>query len=83
MATSDDRSFTVSQSNSDQETSSAVSGDLQVKGPNVFRGYHGRPEATAKEFDGDSWFRTGDTAEIDPSDGSFKILGRTSVDIIK
>ncbi len=53
----------------------------------MFSRYQGRPEeATEKEFEreGDRrWFLTGDTAEMDQEDGTFKILGRTSVDIIK
>jgi len=58
-------------------------GDLQVKGPSVFRCYYNRAEATAKEFTADGWFKTGDTAQFHPDTGSYKILGRTSVDIIK
>ena len=57
------------------------SGELLVRGPNVFAEYHDRPEATRKEFTEDGWFRTGDTAKLE--DGVFRILGRTSVDIIK
>ena len=57
------------------------SGDLQIKGPSVFKEYYGRPEATAKEFTDDGWFKTGDTAQF--IENSFKILGRSSVDIIK
>ena len=49
----------------------------------MFRCYHNRPEATAKEFTADGWFKTGDTAQFYPDSGSYKILGRTSVDIIK
>lgn len=56
-------------------------GELLVKGPNVFKEYHNKPEATAKEFTEDGWFKTGDTSQV--VDGVFKILGRTSVDIIK
>ena len=56
-------------------------GELLVRGPNVFAEYHKRPEATRKEFTEDGWFRTGDTAKVE--DGEFRILGRTSVDIIK
>lgn len=58
-----------------------ISGDLLVKGPTVFRSYWNKPNATAKEFLPQGWFKTGDTAEY--VDGSYKILGRTSVDIIK
>ena len=56
-------------------------GDLQIKGPNVFKGYYNRKEATEKEFTEDGWFKTGDTAQF--VEQSFKILGRSSVDIIK
>ena len=58
-----------------------VNGDLQIKGSNVFKCYYGRPEATTKEFTDDGWFKTGDTAQF--SEQSYKILGRSSVDIIK
>ena len=58
-----------------------LNGDLQIKGANVFKCYYGRPEATKKEFTEDLWFKTGDTAQF--SEQSFKILGRSSVDIIK
>lgn len=34
-------------------------GELQVKGDNVFVEYWNKPEATAKEFTGDRWFKTG------------------------
>jgi len=61
--------------------SEELNGDLQIKGPNVFKCYYGRPEATEKEFTKDQWFKTGDTAQF--SEQSFKILGRSSVDIIK
>ena len=60
-----------------------LSGDLQIKGPSVFRCYYNRAEATKKEFTEDGWFKTGDTAQYDPEARAYKILGRTSVDIIK
>ena len=55
-------------------------GELLVRGPNVFAEYWRRPEATADAFV-DGWFRTGDVAVHEP-DG-YRLLGRSSVDIIK
>ncbi|HUH01691.1 MAG TPA: AMP-binding protein [Kofleriaceae bacterium] len=56
-------------------------GELQVRGDSLMTGYWSDPEATAREYDG-PWFKTGDVVERDP-DGYLRILGRTSVDIIK
>lgn len=50
-------------------------GELQVKGPNVFRGYHNLPEKTAEAFTADGWLGTGDLAEID-DEGRIIITGR-------
>ena len=57
-------------------------GELQVCGATLFDGYLGLPEATAAAFTADGWFRTGDVATIAP-DGSHRIVGRASVDLIK
>ncbi|XP_068625004.1 malonate--CoA ligase ACSF3, mitochondrial [Battus philenor] len=57
-------------------------GELLLKGPAVFTRYWNRaPQLTSSDFTKDGWFRTGDTASY--SDGRFRILGRTSIDIIK
>lgn len=56
-------------------------GEIQIKGPSVFKEYWGKPEATAKSFTSDGWFKTGDIAVVE--EGYFRILGRDSVDIIK
>ena len=56
-------------------------GEIQVRGGNVFREYWRRPEETKKEFTTDGWFKTGDVAVVD--DGYYRIVGRSSVDIIK
>ena len=55
-------------------------GEIQVRGPGVFRAYWNRPEASAETFD-DDWFRTGDMAVLER--GYYRIMGRLSVDIIK
>lgn len=56
------------------------SGELLVKGQNVFLGYHNLPAQTADAFTEDHWFRTGDLAQID-DDGHITITGRAK-DII-
>lgn len=56
-------------------------GELQVRGPSVFKEYWNKPEATRESFTEDGWFKTGDTAVY--KDGVYWIMGRTSVDIIK
>jgi len=60
--------------------SSGVPGEIEVRGPNVFKEYRGRPEATREAFR-DGWFRTGDTAVVE--NGVYRILGRTNIDILK
>jgi len=57
-----------------------TSGEIEVSGPTVFKGYWERPMETKAAFRG-SWFRTGDVAVLE--DGSYHILGRQSTDIIK
>lgn len=56
-------------------------GELLVRGPNVFKEYFQRPESTKSAFTEDGWFQTGDTALYE--NGVYRIMGRTSVDIIK
>lgn len=58
-----------------------TSGQIEVRGPGVFGEYWRRAEATAEAFTPDGWFRTGDRAVM--VDGSYRILGRESVDILK
>jgi malonyl-CoA/methylmalonyl-CoA synthetase len=50
-------------------------GVLEVRGPNVFKGYWKMPEKTAEELREDGFFITGDLAKID-EDGYMSIVGR-------
>jgi len=56
-------------------------GEIIVKGKNVFQQYWRKPAATSETFTKDGWFKTGDIAIVE--EGYYKILGRSSVDIIK
>jgi malonyl-CoA/methylmalonyl-CoA synthetase len=51
-------------------------GAIQVKGPNVFKGYWRMPEKTKEEFTADGWFRTGDVGKVD-AHGYVTIVGRS------
>src|SRR5262249_26124207 len=64
-----------------EDRKDAEQGELWIRGPSVFSGYFAKEEATRDAFV-DGWFRTGDTVTRDAG-GYFKILGRTSVDILK
>ena len=57
-----------------------IPGELEVRGPTVFLEYWQRDEETRAAFR-EGWFRTGDVAVLEG--GSYRLLGRTSVDIIK
>ncbi|HUA03550.1 MAG TPA: AMP-binding protein [Solirubrobacteraceae bacterium] len=56
-------------------------GEVAVRGPNVFKGYLNRPDATAEAMR-DGWFMTGDMATRG-AQGSLKLVGRKSTDLIK
>lgn len=51
-------------------------GGIQVKGPNIFKGYWRMPEKTKEEFTGDGYFKTGDVGKFD-ADGYITIVGRS------
>ncbi len=57
-----------------RDVPSGERGELLVRGPQVFQGYYGKPEATQAVFV-DGWFRTGDIVQID-GDGFVRIVDR-------
>jgi malonyl-CoA/methylmalonyl-CoA synthetase len=61
-------------------TEDAVAGEIRIKGDNVFLEYWDNETATTESFK-DGWFCTGDVAVLE--DGYYRIMGRSSVDIIK
>ena len=50
-------------------------GELQLRGPAIMKGYHNQPELTAETIDPDGWLHTGDIAKI-TKDGHIYITGR-------
>lgn len=62
------------------EVAPGTPGEVEIRGPSVFLEYWRRPAATAEAFRG-GWFRTGDVGVVE--DGRWRLLGRSSVDIIK
>ncbi|MHB8191533.1 MAG: class I adenylate-forming enzyme family protein [Ferrimicrobium sp.] len=59
-----------------KEVDPGVEGEIQMRGPQIFKGYWNNPEATVESIDLDGWFRTGDIAVLDDSTGQLRIRGR-------
>jgi len=51
-------------------------GEVQLRGPNIFKGYWKQPHKTAESFSADGWFRTGDLGFLEP-DGYLTLCGRS------
>ena len=62
------------------EVADGETGEVYLRGPNIFAGYWNRPDATRLAF-ADGWFRTGDLA-VRSSDGCYTLVGRRSDVII-
>jgi malonyl-CoA/methylmalonyl-CoA synthetase len=65
----------------DEPLEDGQAGHVQVHGPTVFDAYWQKPAETKAAFTEDGWFRTGDQAVVE--EGSYRLLGRSSVDILK
>jgi long-chain acyl-CoA synthetase len=57
-------------------------GEICIRGHNVMKGYHNRPEATAEAIDGDGWLHTGDIGYRD-SEGYYFIVDRKKEMVIR
>ncbi|HET6865541.1 MAG TPA: long-chain fatty acid--CoA ligase [Solirubrobacteraceae bacterium] len=65
----------------ENELAAGEVGEIVIRGHNVMKGYHNRPEATAEAMRG-GWFHTGDLARVD-QDGYFFIVDRKKDMIIR
>ena len=64
----------------DDDTDDEGRGEILIKGPHIFQGYHNLDEETDETFDGE-WFKTGDLGTMD-DDGFLTIAGRTKEIIV-
>jgi malonyl-CoA/methylmalonyl-CoA synthetase len=51
-------------------------GELEIRGPNVFKGYWNQPDKTSASFSADGWFKTGDLGYLE-ADGYITLCGRS------
>lgn len=60
----------------DQPLPGGEIGEVQLRGPNVFKGYWKQPQKTAESFTADGWFRSGDLGFLE-ADGYLTLCGRS------
>ena len=63
-------------------TSTGIPGELRFKGPTIFSGYFNEPEITARAFDEQGYYRTGDLFEIAGERGQFYLFSGRHKDIV-
>ncbi|CAN5705183.1 acyl-CoA synthetase [soil metagenome] len=71
----------IADSTTDELVVRGRTGEIQLRGPNVFAGYWRDDEATSAAFARDGWFKTGDLGYVD-EDGYHHIVGRAKELII-
>ena len=65
----------VADSQTGEVLATGETGEIQIRGPNLMKGYWNHPDATAEAWTGDGWFKTGDLGFVDV-DGYYTLNGR-------
>ncbi|MCI3241280.1 MULTISPECIES: 4-coumarate--CoA ligase family protein [Streptomyces] len=65
----------VSLDDPDKDLPAGESGEILIRGPQIMKGYLGRPDATAQMIDPDGWLHTGDVGHVD-DDGWLFVVDR-------